>query len=186
MLEFILFPLITIIVCVVFCNLIEYLAHKYILHELGKDKKSYWAAHWNRHHKVSRKLWMVDRDYLEKWWEFKPRQSEVIGLFLLWLFGGLPMLLLPVFIPALLLISIVWCVTVAVYCCSYYYIHKKSHLNTQWAFKWLPWHVDHHLGKDQDKNWNVTFPLWDIILRTRVDYNVPDKRRRRSKHLSDI
>ena len=36
--------------------------------------------------------------------------------------------------------------------------------------RWAPWHYDHHMGKNQDANWCVTFPLWDHILGTRIHY----------------
>ena len=32
----------------------------------------------------------------------------------------------------------------------------------------LPWHVDHHLGRNQDTNWCVTKPWFDYIMGTRV------------------
>ena len=49
----------------------------------------------------------------------------------------------------------------------YYFAHRKSHLDVQWGKKWMPWHFDHHMGKNQDLNWCVVFPLWDHILGTR-------------------
>jgi hypothetical protein len=36
--------------------------------------------------------------------------------------------------------------------------------------KHMRWHVEHHLGKDQDKNWCVSQPWFDRILGTRVEY----------------
>jgi len=53
---------------------------------------------------------------------------------------------------------------------NYYFVHKKSHMNPEWGYKYLPWHYDHHMGPDQDQNWCVTFPLWDYIMGTRVHY----------------
>lgn len=53
---------------------------------------------------------------------------------------------------------------------NYYYVHKRSHLDPEWGYKYLPWHYDHHMGPDQDKNWCVTFPLWDYVKGTRVPY----------------
>ena len=53
---------------------------------------------------------------------------------------------------------------------AYFLIHRKSHLDPSWAKKYAPWHYDHHMGKNQDANWCVTFPLWDHILGTRKHY----------------
>jgi sterol desaturase/sphingolipid hydroxylase (fatty acid hydroxylase superfamily) len=43
-------------------------------------------------------------------------------------------------------------------------------LDPEWARKVVPWHVDHHLGPDQDKNWCVTKPWFDWVMGTRVPY----------------
>ncbi len=34
----------------------------------------------------------------------------------------------------------------------------------------MPWHYDHHMGKDQNSNWCVTHPLFDMVLGTRKEY----------------
>jgi sterol desaturase/sphingolipid hydroxylase (fatty acid hydroxylase superfamily) len=49
----------------------------------------------------------------------------------------------------------------------YFYIHRKAHLDIQWALEHVPWHYDHHTGKDQDMNWGVTTDFWDIVFKTR-------------------
>ena len=46
-------------------------------------------------------------------------------------------------------------------------MHQRGHLNVEWGKKNMPWHYDHHMGKDQDANWGVTNPFWDIIFGTR-------------------
>lgn len=53
---------------------------------------------------------------------------------------------------------------------NYYRVHKRSHLDPEWGYKYLPWHYDHHMAPDQDKNWCVTFPLWDYVMGTRLVY----------------
>jgi len=59
-------------------------------------------------------------------------------------------------------------------------MHRKSHLDVEWGKKWMPWHWDHHMGRDQNANWGVTLPLWDYALGTRVKMNLggttPDDR----------
>src|SRR5690606_15024611 len=53
---------------------------------------------------------------------------------------------------------------------NYYRVHRKAHENPEWARKYLPWHYDHHMGRDQEQNWCVTFPFWDYVMGTRVPY----------------
>lgn len=53
----------------------------------------------------------------------------------------------------------------------YYYVHKKSHLDLEWAKKHVPWHYDHHMGKNQDANWGVTTDWVDKIAGTRIEYD---------------
>jgi sterol desaturase/sphingolipid hydroxylase (fatty acid hydroxylase superfamily) len=53
---------------------------------------------------------------------------------------------------------------------GYYLVHKKSHLDPEWARKHLPWHYDHHMGPNQDANWCVTLPLFDHLMGTREHY----------------
>ena len=44
---------------------------------------------------------------------------------------------------------------------------------TQWregervTWNGLPWHVDHHMGRNPDLNWGVTRPWFDLLLGTR-------------------
>ena len=50
----------------------------------------------------------------------------------------------------------------------YYRVHKRAHRDPAWARKHLRWHYDHHMGKDQDANWCVTWPWFDWLMGTRV------------------
>ncbi|MEZ4463411.1 MAG: hypothetical protein R3F43_02565 [bacterium] len=52
----------------------------------------------------------------------------------------------------------------------YYQIHKKSHVDPEWARTHLPWHYDHHMGPDQNANWCVTRPWCDHLMGTRKPY----------------
>ena len=51
---------------------------------------------------------------------------------------------------------------------NYYYLHRRAHLEPEWAKKKLPWHYDHHMNSNQDANWCVTKPWFDYLLGTRV------------------
>ena len=85
-----------------------------------------------------------------------PQEKETLGLF------ALSVLHAPLFFISPGFTLGVWFSIVA-----YYNLHKMSHIWPGWAKKWMPWHYDHHMGKNQDANWCVTFPLWDVIMRTR-------------------
>lgn len=136
-------------------NLVEWLFHKYILHGLGKNKESIWSEHFHVHHKTARKNNMVDKDYMEplsvllKTYELK---SIIIGAL-----GVSPLLLkFPFFVT-----------TVWICGAAYYIVHMKSHLDEEWAKKWVPWHREHHLLGNQNHSWNVTLPVTDFIMGTR-------------------
>lgn len=142
---------------ILYANLVEWLIHKYILHELGKKyKNSIFRFHWSEHHKVSRKNKMVDASYYNPWWKDSSRSKEVYGLFLLALIHAPLLWIYPIFAASIML-----------YTAAYYFAHKRSHLDKEWGKKWLLWHYDHHMGKDQDKNWGVLLPFVDYILNTR-------------------
>ena len=140
-----------------YCNFLEWFTHKYVLHKLGKNKNSFWAFHWHDHHKLVRKHHGLDPSYLS------PVSNSVIKEKVT-LIAAL-LLHLPLFSTApLFYLTLVYCAW------NYYRVHKKSHTNVLWARKHVPWHYDHHLGKDQDKNWCITRDWCDRLFRTRVDH----------------
>ncbi len=140
-------------------NALEWVLHKYVLHEQGRKKESFWAFHWHEHHKNVRKTGGFDPMYLEPVWTTPSKWKEILGVA-----GGAIVAtpLLP-FSPGF--VAAGWLSAGA-----YYAIHKKSHLDPAWARKWVPWHVDHHLGPNQDANWCVTSPLFDWIMGTREPF----------------
>ena len=52
----------------------------------------------------------------------------------------------------------------------YYRVHKRAHLDPEWAKVHLPWHYDHHMGPNQNANWCVTRPWFDHLMGTREPY----------------
>ena len=150
--------LLSIPLAIVYSHLLEWVLHKYVLHGLGKNKKSKWSSHWNTHHKKSRKNDFYDHDY-EKGWQHQSARSEILGLITL-SFLHLPLIFVsPIFYTILVICAI-----------RYYKIHKKSHLDPEWCKKYIPWHYDHHMGKNQDANWGVTTDWVDRLLNTRIKY----------------
>ena len=73
-----------------------------------------------------------------------------------------------VFVPVFYPISKGMSLSVVYSACNYYYIHRRAHLEPDWAMKKIPWHYDHHMNSNQDANWCVTKPWFDYILGTRV------------------
>jgi len=135
--------------------LVEWLVHKYVLHGRGKNKKSFWAFHWHSHHKTCRKNKNSDINY--KFPGGPPVKKEIISL----------ILATAVHFP-LWYVSKLFYLAVVVLVIRYFYMHRKSHLNVEWGKKNMPWHHDHHMGKNQDANWGVTTDFIDLLMGTRV------------------
>lgn len=133
---------------------VENLAHKYLLHDLGKNKESFWSFHFHDHHKAAIKYGMLDPAYFEPWWLNSSRAKEVGSLV-----GSLGVHLplakkYPYFVAG-----------IGVGIAEYYYKHKKSHTVPDWAFDHMQNHVKHHL-LDQNKYWGVTSGLIDKLAGT--------------------
>jgi len=143
----------------VYCNAGEWLIHKHVLHRLGKDRRSFWSFHWHDHHRKARKHGMVDEQYTRSLLAWEPQTKELVALL------GLAAAHLP-----LLPVAPFFTGTVLYGCYNYYRVHKRAHLDTGWAREHLPWHRDHHLGPDQNANWCVTRPWFDVLMGTRKDY----------------
>jgi len=143
-----------VLVALVLANLYEWILHKYVLHALGKKKSNPFHYHWT-HHRAVRKSGGYDAEY-EKLLPLSEEARWLLAVFTL----NLP--LLWIFPYAV--------VTFSGYAIAYYFLHRKAHMDIEWGKRWLPWHYDHHLGKNQDLNWCVLFPLWDHILGTRKKY----------------
>lgn len=147
------YAIIQILAGLIYGNFAEYIWHKYVFHGLGKKKNSRFRSHWKEHHRDVRKSKGYDKSYETLW----GAKREIFELLFAALIHSPLFLIAPYFAGTLVLHAML-----------YFYIHRKSHLDIEWAKQRVPWHYDHHMGKDQDKNWCVTFPLWDYILGTRV------------------
>nr|WP_174507215.1 hypothetical protein [Acinetobacter sp. Marseille-Q1620] len=147
----------------VFANGFEWVAHKYVLHGTHRKGKPRYSpvpesmkSHWE-HHRIVRKQDFHDHGYVEGVSNWRTR-NEIMSLTVVAGVAGL------VFYP----IS-KGMVAASIYsACNYYYIHRRAHLEPDWAKKKIPWHYDHHMNSNQDANWCVTKPWFDYILGTRV------------------
>jgi len=141
-------------------NATEWLVHKYVLHGLGRDKRSFWRFHWHDHHRNVRRHDHVDPDYqrplLSRW---NGQSKEAVALV------GATLAIAPLFPIAPFFVG-----TVAYSAVNYYRKHKRAHLDPAWAREHLPWHYDHHMGPNQHANWCVTRPWFDHLMGTREPF----------------
>jgi len=142
-----------------FSNVAEWLLHKHMLHGLGKNRENFWSFHWHEHHRESRRNDMFDPQYVRSVFTWSPQGKEALALV-----AGAAVVapLFPVapFFTATVLYSSV----------RYYRLHKRAHLDREWCKENLPWHYDHHMGRDQNSNWCVTHPWFDHVMGTRKRY----------------
>ncbi len=140
-------------------NAIEWVVHKHVLHGLGKDKDSLWSFHWHEHHRACRKHGHRDADYERPLFGRHAQAKEALALAAGTL-AFLPLAPVAPFFTGTIVYSAV----------HYYRVHKRAHLDVDWAREHLPWHYDHHMGPDQNVNWCVTRPWFDHLMGTRVPY----------------
>jgi hypothetical protein len=138
-----------------YCNAGEWFIHKYVLHGLGKSKKSLWSFHWHEHHRLTMKTDFSDPGYNRSPFGWHAQGKEALGLAVLGL----------VHLPLLPFAPLFTC-TVFYGIGNYYRVHKKAHQDFNWARKYVPWHVEHHMGRNQNLNWCVTKPWFDHLMGT--------------------
>ena len=139
---------------ILYANALESLIHKYVLHVLGKKKGSFWSFHFHDHHKRVSKGYGIDPTYENN--RFYGRE--------IWALFFLDLIHTPFW-----WVDTVFACTIFIYMLLYYYAHVKSHMDIEWAKKWLPWHYDHHMS-GKEGNWGVLLPFCDILIGTRVRY----------------
>lgn len=147
----------------VVANGFEWIAHKYILHgvhQKGQERYSpipeNMKSHWE-HHRIVRKTAFYDHGYVEGLANWRTK-NEIVSL------ATVTAVFMPLFYP----VSKGMSLAVLYSACNYYYIHRRAHLEPDWAKRKIPWHYDHHMNSNQDANWCVTKPWFDYILATRV------------------
>jgi sterol desaturase/sphingolipid hydroxylase (fatty acid hydroxylase superfamily) len=140
-------------------NATEWFVHKHVLHGRGKNKKSFFSFHWHEHHAHSRRHGHYDADYERSPFAYNAQGKEVFGII------GLGILVAPLAPVAPFFVASLY---YAAY--NYYRMHRRAHLDPEWARQHCRWHYDHHMGPDQHKNWCVTSPLFDHIMGTREFY----------------
>jgi hypothetical protein len=149
-----------------YANAGEWLIHRYVLHGLGKKKTSFWSFHWGEHHRAARKQDFHDPDYKRSPFGNHAQGKELVAVLALMVAHA------PMFPLAPWFTAGVWYSAL-----RYLHVHKKAHLDPEWAKKHLKHHYDHHMGLDQDKNWGVTHDWFDVLLGTRADYSYDERGR---------
>jgi hypothetical protein len=150
-----------------YANLVEWLIHKYLLHGVGANRASFWSFHWHDHHQEARKQNMFDSQYVQPlliWRSPQVKEAASVAAIAL---VHLP--LLP-FFP-------VFTVIVVASAARYYFVHRRAHMDHEWGKKNVPWHFDHHMGRDQNANWCATSPWFDILMGTRKVYTYDERGR---------
>ena len=148
---------------VVVANAFEWFAHKYVLHGVHRVGQSRYSpvprsmkSHWE-HHREVRKEVFSDYGYVEGLENWRVR-NELLSLAVVGVvFSGLSYKVSKGFAFA------TWYSAV-----NYFYVHRKAHLEPEWAKRNIPWHYDHHMNSNQDANWCVTKPWFDYVMGTRV------------------
>lgn len=148
---------------VVIANAFEWVAHKYILHGVHRKGQSRFSpspasmnSHWT-HHRMVRKQQFSDEGYLEGLKNQRTRLELMSLGIVAGVFGSAAY-------PFSKGMALGFCYSAA----NYFYVHRRSHLNPEWARNRIPWHYDHHMNSNQDANWCVTRPWFDYVMGTRV------------------
>jgi sterol desaturase/sphingolipid hydroxylase (fatty acid hydroxylase superfamily) len=143
-----------------YANAGEWMIHKYVLHgPKAKRPDGFWSFHWLEHHRNVRLFDYRDPAYERPLTDWNPQTKEIAML------AAAAAVHAPLFGVAPFFTATVW-YSIA----NYYYVHKRSHLDPEWGKKTIPWHYDHHMAPDQDKNWCVTRPWFDILMGTRLHH----------------
>ena len=152
----------------------EWAIHRWVLHGAGKKRGAPFSFHFHEHHRASRTNNFIDPVYQSSPFQWNAAGKETLALGLLTL-AHIPLLPVAPWFTVTLFASGV----------QYYRVHKRSHLDTDWAREHIPWHYDHHMGPDQDANWGVRSDWVDRLLGTRAEYAGTEKeakdRRRRER-----
>ena len=131
----------------------EWFLHKYLLHIYAKKHK--WVFH-IYHHQIVAKTGGPDPDYDDPFFKSVPRMKEVGGL----------LLLSVLHLPCILISFWLW-LGMAIFAQLFWIVHFWSHKSPEWGWRWVPWHMEHHLVTG-NKNYGIVTPLWDWLFGTLI------------------
>ena len=148
----------------VYGHFFEYAVHRWALHGPGRRKGKLLSFHFTKHHKNARLNQFEDHDYDHPFEWGNGANKELVSLALIACLHVPLVFYLPWFF-GMTMFSL----------CSYYYHHRKSHKNPMWARIKIPWHWDHHMGKNQNLNFGIRSNFFDKLLGTHEDYAAEGK-----------
>ena len=117
------------LVALLLANFLEWSVHRFVLHGMGRKRKSFWAFHWVDHHKAARRNGFQDVDYETHPFRWNAQGKEVISL------AGLFLMSLPFVLVSWGFVLGSWLSIV-----NYYSLHRWAHLHPAWC-RTLPPHV---------------------------------------------
>lgn len=139
-----------------YSHIAEYCIHRWLLHKFAIKKGKIFSFHWRGHHKEARINNFKDNAYFGHPFKINSAGKELFYLVCV------------IILHAPLYLYFPWAfLTLCYSTASYYYIHRKSHRNPEWAAENLPWHYAHHMAMNQNANFGVRSDLIDRIAGTR-------------------
>jgi len=143
---------------------LEWFIHRYVFHGLGKSRDSRFAFHYHDHHRACRKLAGADPAFDGSLLRWNAYGREALGLSVLLLLQ-LPVLFVsPITFAGLVLFGV-----------RYHRVHKRCHVDPEWGWANVPWHMAHHVGRG-DGNWCVTTGWLDRLLGTQHPWEAARQR----------
>jgi len=133
---------------------LEWFIHRYVFHGLGQSKGSRFAFHYHDHHRACRQHGGGDPAFEGSVLTWNAYGREALGL----------ILLCALHLPLALLSPLSFAGIVA-FGVHYHRAHRRSHLDPEWGWANVPWHMAHHTGRG-DTNWCVTVNWFDRLMGT--------------------
>ena len=137
-------------------NAVEWVVHKHVLHGWGRKRGTFWSFHFHEHHRLVR-----DNGYFDPNYERFPLGPHAQGKEA-WALIASAAVVAPLAPVAPFFVGTLWYSAA-----NYYRVHKKSHQDPEWGREHIPWHYDHHMGRNPSANWCVTRPWFDYVMGTR-------------------
>ena len=137
-------------------NAVEWVMHKHVLHGWGRTRGTFWSFHFHEHHRLVRQNGYHDPNYHRFALGPHAQGKEAWGLI------AASAAVAPLFPVAPFFVGTLWYSAA-----NYYRVHKRSHLDPAWGQQRIPWHYDHHMGRNPSANWCVTRPWFDYVMGTR-------------------
>ena len=145
----------------VYATALEWVVHNLVYHQLGRKLGGAWNFHLKEHHRDTRRGRGVDPAFAQRRWllssALTAHSREALGLVVVLLLHTPLLLVAPAVFAAL--------AGMAAY---YHYCHWKSHADTEWCKRRLPWHWEHHMSPHLDANYCLTSDWFDRLMGTRV------------------